>query len=406
MPMIMTGIRRFTGGALAAALILMGTPTVAYGSEYGDAYKAYNEALARGDTATATTHAMTAWKAAEDALGDNATTAVLAYNYGQLALFDDPESSLPALQRAKTLSDAGIADLPVGDLDVYLTFADFKIGGEKKKGANALRASLQTRDASETSAPTYELGRIWLTLALYDMRKKKYDDAQASASRAEDLFTAAVPGNYQLQAQAILIIGAAKLSKPNQTVDNLTAAHAEFNRALRLFPPQKDIDSFDPIMAKMMAWDYLAHAALASKETLAPSAAAEIDRAWPTYGPVFDNQAAEGECAGEWESRRQPVYPGGARHKDYLGAAIIGYNLAEDGSVRDERVLAEVPDALFGEYAVSAVGTWRRKLPLNPNPACTANLVTSFIFCLRRHPKPSEATDPRLDWICSSIFRR
>lgn len=147
--------------AIGLALSVLGG--AAQAADYVVEYRAYNEALAGGDHAAAARHALAAWKAAEEALGDHKTTAVLAYNYGQLVLFENPEAALPALTRAKDLLEAGLVELPREDLNVSIAYAIFKVRGERKEFSEPLRAALVRRDESGAASTSnlQEFGLSW-----------------------------------------------------------------------------------------------------------------------------------------------------------------------------------------------------------------------------------------------------
>jgi len=383
-------MRKFSGlwclarGALAiAAVLFVSTGSFSANAQPGDyaaEYKAYNDAIAKGDNAAASSHAHAAWQAAEEKLGDHKTTAVLAYNYGQYVLFDDTAAALPALERAKALQDAGVAALPVADLDVFLAYAAFKASGEKKQAGEKLRATLEARDAGD-HPPNFESASIWLHMALHELNKKKYEDAKVSAARAEASINAALPGEYQSRAQAIIIGGAALLLPRPRELATIDAAHTEFDRARRLFPIQKDIDSFDPVLAQVMAWDTATHAVLISD--VSESIAKETMEKWPEGNPIFENEIDPDECAGDWSQRPHPNYPTRANSWGYIGGVTVGFNIGEDGRVRDARILAEVPGSVFGKFVLKAMRRWIRERPLDPRPGCTTNLINSFAFMMK-----------------------
>jgi TonB family protein len=368
----------FCIAAIALALSVMGGGA-ARAADYLAEYRAYDEALAGGDHAAAARHALAAWKAAEEALGDHKTTGVLAYNYGQLVLFENPEAALPALARAKDLLEAGYAELPRADLDVYIAYAIFKVRGERKEYCEPLRIALLRRDETG-AAPTVESARIWLELAVGYLNAGRFEAAKESASVAEAMIAAAAPLDYRARAQAITIQGAAALLPINRFLSSIDEAHAQFVRAANLFPPQKDIETFDPIFAKLIAWDYATHAALQSRGDWYRDK--KIEENWPGFPPLFEGEIPAEECSGDWESRKAPSYPDKAAGHNYIGAAIVGFHLNDDGTVEGAKLLAEVPVDTFGKYALKAAEKWRHKLPLDPRPGCRRNLLTSFIFVM------------------------
>lgn len=367
---------KFPGFLPFAAALFVALPAIASGGAAGyvEEYRQYNEALAAGDTEAAGAHALAAWKAAESALGDHKTTAVLAYNYGQLMLFATPEAALPALQRAQDLQDAGIAELPVADLNVYLTFARFRANDAN---AGSLRRALKAREESGEPA-SIEVGHIWLELAVFDINSYKYPLAAESAEKAEAAIEAAAPQDRRTRAQAIMIQGAAALLPLNRFLSSIEKAHAHFERAMWLFPPQKDIETFDPILAQLAAWDLTARALVGGSQT--EYRANQILSEWREAPVLLKRDAEYGECKIEWEERKPPRFPHEAADKNYAGATFIGFHLDEDGGVRDARILAEVPKAVFGETALKAVRAWRAKASSEIEPECKTDLLTYITF--------------------------
>ena len=76
----------------------------AHALDYKAEYKAYNAAIEAGDEAEAIKRAEAAWQAAETELGDNQTTAILAYNYASLIYDKQPEKTTAAINRVMALT--------------------------------------------------------------------------------------------------------------------------------------------------------------------------------------------------------------------------------------------------------------------------------------------------------------
>jgi len=374
-------VKRF---AIAAMLALAAAPACAFSAPtaYLAEYRLYNEALARGDQAAAVAHSLAAWKAAEESLGDHKTTAVLAYNYGQETVFDDAAAALPAFERARALQDAGVADLPREDLAMFLAYATFRAKGEKPSRAKTLRRALEARDEVGVAA-TAESANIWLTLATNDITNERYKEALASAARAEASIISAIPHHYRGRGQAILLQGLAVLLPVPRSASDVRIAHRHFVRALNLFPSQKSIDEYDPQFVRIWAWELAAHSALESTNEFAKMPKNLIRFSEEPLGSPFEEpyQSNE-ECNIEWASRPAPDYPWKAARKGYLGAVLAGYRLSGDLKIHDARILAEVPDNLFGEIALEALGNWRLAAPVAALPGCNDNRIAVFRFVI------------------------
>jgi hypothetical protein len=365
-------------------MLAAGSTSSADNEQYLIEYRAFREALTAGDGAATTLHAQAAWQAAETELGNHHTTAILAYNYGRLIVFYDTANSLVPLRRVNELQASGIADVSAVELRLYIDYAEFAAGGFKQRQAKKLRKSLEAfEEGRAVSSP--DAASIWLRLASSDLAAHNYRNALTSATRAEAAIAAALPDQPRKLAEAILIAGIARLVPLPRTIDDVQTAHNDFGRAHRLFSPQKDIDTFDPLLAQILAWDGAASSALRSLgEQDYPKQAATVDRAAGPRPKLFEYQLDESiDCAKvEWLERQPPRFPHVASMSRSLGGAFVGYRLGDDLAVRDARVLAEVPAAKFGESALSSMAQWRaRELPAG-GPACHENLVTQFTFAI------------------------
>lgn len=347
-------------------------------------YRAYNEALAAGDGHAAVTHALAAWQAAENALGDHKLTAILAYNYGRLILFDDSENARTSLRRARELHEAGVADLSANEVLLYSNYAEFSASRFKRREANRLRETLETIEAGAAEANP-DLAAMWLSLASSDIAAERFRKAQKSAARAEAAILSATPESSHSLAAAILFGGVARVVPYPRTVDDVQAAHNEFRRARRLFPSQESLESFDPMLAKVLAWDSATNAALRTLglDDYPDHADSETGEALP-LPPLFDpNQDAPLDCGEvEWLEREAPRFPSDALRQGTIGAVFVGYRLGDDLRVRDARVLAEVPNDEFGDEVLEVMAKWRVKELPPGGPACYRNLTTHFRFVI------------------------
>lgn len=344
-------------------------------------YRAYRQASKAGDTDGAIRHARAAWQSSEQLLRDDQTTAILAFNFGRLQLYRDAGAALPALRRADALQQSGVADLPSAELRLFLAYAAYQTSrqrwGDLKDFRKALKASTQ-----ELSDGSIDLANIWISLTTEDFAARRYSYAIESAASTEAVIRAAVPDDLAALAQVILIGGAARIIPANRTEGQILAAHREFRRARRLFPPQKDIASFDPLLAEILAWDAAAEAAYRTRNSKGlPADSTEGAAPMP---PIFESNSSSEERCGEieWSNRKPPEYPEEARIAGYIGAVIVGYNLGDDLRVSDPKILAEVPAQKFGNAAVSAIADWQAAPLASEDPVCRRNLLTRFTFVL------------------------
>lgn len=352
-------VRILTASALLAALFVPGTPASAGETEpYLTEYLAYDAALQAGDNQAAADHGLAAWKAAEQVLGDHRLTGILAYNYGRLIVLDATEKAAAPLRRASALQQSGLVELPADALRLYLAYAEFALSGFEEESGDELREALNAVGLRDGSLIQH-VAPMWLKLLSEDFALREYRKAERDAAQAEAAILKADPDAWRELAQVILLGTVASLGRAPWSHD-LEAANQQFDRARRLFPPQKDLESFDPLLAQAMAWRRASWREL-QKELGWATPNLDYDDSPPTP-PVFKYQADGSlECDDfEWREKPLPDYPAGAWHGFQLGVVVVGYRLGEDLRVRDARILAEVPPReQFGEISLPTLSGWR-----------------------------------------------
>ena len=344
-------------------------------------YRAYRQAARAGDIDAAVRHARAAWQSAETLLGDDRHTATLAFNFGRLQLYRDALAALPALRRADELQQSGIAQLPAAELRLFLAYAEYQTSGRTRSDLRSFRKSLEA-SSDELSDGSIDLADIWIALMTEDFTAGRWADTVDSAARADAALRAAAPDDLEALVKVILAGGAARLLLPRWTEKQILAAHHEFERAQRLFPPQQDIEHFDPLLAQVLAWDAAALAVYRTRyHSGFPDAAADDEQPMP---PVLENSGLYDPRCGEieWQARKSPEYPDAARSAGYIGAVIVGYNLDEDLRVSEPKVLAEVPARKFGHAAASSMSDWQAAPPASDDPVCRRNLLSTFTFVM------------------------
>lgn len=351
--------------------------------EYLLEFRAYRDALERGDVAAAAEHSYKAWQDAEDSFGNHRLTAVLAYNHGLLVIFSDKPSSRLALGRVAELQELAPNDVDAFELAVYRAYLDFVGDPGKRRAAGALRDTL--RDSIATGvAGSPVLAEIWLELGAADLAAGRPRRAIECASSAETILRDSGIEDYRRLARAKLIRGAAILVENPIDLSAGLAAHTEFQSARSLIPLQKGIDSFDPVLAQVIAWDTAAAAALVSMGGGDYPPHKHDDANDHHDGDrIFDRDMRPDNCGGvEWAVRMPPVYPRDALRKNFIGAVLVGFKIADDLTVEDAKILAEVPSERFAGAVLDAVRSWRARPLENDNPACRENQIAKFTFAI------------------------
>lgn len=358
----------------------------AYGQDQHVAYyKLYNEALEAGDRAAALKNAEAAWRAAEDELGDQQTTAVLAYNYAWLVYPSDQASAIEPLERVIAIvgEDSGL----FGD-EIPKLMLDY-VRAVVSTDDRALKRKLtKTLEETEESNPSENLlsARAWFHISSYEMTRNRFDSAETAATASLRHYAPYREQTPKEVASVLIARGISKVARNNRDNIDIVEANQDFYDAVALFPPQQDIETFDPLLAAAMAWDSAAYAAarsdnpgrakLGSRIVKKPPELAAIDTfQWATPRPTVE------ECNLQWKTREPPKFPQRDANRGYLGAVLIGYHF-EGNEVTGVKLLAEVPERSdFAEIALESVEDWR--LETAPAKECRRNNLTNFLFVLR-----------------------
>lgn len=369
--------------AIGSALIVFAGAAAAQ-QRHVELYREYNAALEAGDVKTAVEKAESAWRAAEEELGDTQTTAILAYNYATLIYVAAPERAAEPLERVVAIAgedDAIFGDEPPGLMLAYVSSA---ANGDNKGLIDALRDRLRAADDAGR-APNVLSARGWFHVGSFELRRKRYD-AAAEAIDASLRHYRPLKSAYPAEAAGALIIGGvSKVAGRRRSDNDIIEAHDYFNQAITLFPPQRDIETFDQSLAVAIAWSVVTAAAAATDNPGRPALGSRIPRDPPSLDPgdgirwTTPHRDYE-QCGFEWKSREAPEYPQSEADRGLLAGVLVGYHL--DGTlVTGARILAEVPHASkFGENTLEAVESWELERPASPE--CSRNRLTTVQFVL------------------------
>jgi tetratricopeptide (TPR) repeat protein len=375
---------------LALSLFLLITTGVvgAQDPQYLVEYRAYAKAVEQGDAATAEKHAHAAWLSSEEELGDHRLTAILAFNYGRQILFGDSENAAIALKRASNLQAAGVADLPPDELRLYVAYIELITEKNSRRNAKELGEALDRIESQDLDLGS-DLAVMRLTLATFDFIGERYREAIESAAKAETAIRAAAPGNYRSLATTMIVKGGAHLVPHPRRKAQILDAQIEFDRARRMFPPQKSIDEFDILLGQAIAWDAAADASL---KAISKSGLPDHDDRHQrkdgsdSLPPLFvRKERPQGGCGEvQWQTKTPPKYPKDAVRNGYIGAVLIGFDIGDDLKPSNAKILAEVPARQFGDAALKAIDGWQAQPSSIIHPACRQNRLAKFMFVIER----------------------
>lgn len=381
--------------AAAMAALLLAAPASA---DYKSEYKAYAAAIDISDLAAAVRHGEAAWRAAETELGDNATTAILAYNLAILVADFQPAKAAEAYARALAIAEAGIGALSAAELRVRLAEANVLASGDKprkeqKELLETLESALEALPALASESPEAH-ARGWRTVAMLRMRAGQTSRSRQAADLAIESAGLLGPIDSRLLAESLVVGAIARLSSTNRDDVDVVEAIALLDRSFPLFPPQKDIHSFDQLLAQAMAWRLSVNPIADTKDSLRFTTGTRLvsprdmkntfERANIPRLPqdMFRWQPSTNAGCNDdikWKEQPDPVFPMEAINRGFIGSIIVGYDLNATG-VERVVMLSDFPAAGFGEAAAKALKKWTLAAP--PSPACSKNQITYFTFTL------------------------
>ncbi|MCB1640124.1 MAG: hypothetical protein KDI37_00200 [Xanthomonadales bacterium] len=354
--------------------------SVAHGAEaYLASYTAYQQAFQKGDVQSALRHGEAAWREAEAAVGDDQITAVLAYNYARLAFVypASAESAVEAYRRALALTESGVADLNPVELKTAIAEVELFLNPDEPRFRQRLATQLQHRQTDE-SAPSDVSAHAWRSLARAQLNAGSMLDAAASADRAASEASQLAVPDLSLERDALVLAGLARLStsRNKRTRELIEEALAQLDRAIPMFPPQRDIDSFDRGYALAIllrtAIDAMAdsHGYRASGLPTFEVPLRIDDGVDRTHCPATDG----------WIKRSPVVFPAEGQTRGQVSAVLLGIDFGET-EVERVVVLAEPQSGGFGKAASDSVKRWTIAAGI---PAeCRTNLLQLVQFSLR-----------------------
>lgn len=379
---------------IAAAAIAALFWVVPASADYKSEYKAYLAAFDSGDLAAATRFGEAAWRAAESELGDHATTAILAYNYANLISEFQPSNASEAYDRALAITQSGLGSLSIADLKIRSLEAKARAsaGSSPKDQRNlidGLESLLETNADLAAESPDV-FARCWRTIALLRLNASQIPGARKAADLAVEFSTTLDPSESRLLAESLILGAVTRLTSRSVKGPEIIESVALLDRAIVLFPPQVDIDSFDRLLALAISWRlsvkplslaldedaFLTGSRLVSREDMRRAAEAAQENSTPDD---FFSWVGRSTCAAalDWAKKTLPRFPTKALHKNNVGAIIVGYNV-DDTGVEHAVLLSDFPGTGFGEASLAALKEWRLKSP--PAPGCRKNHISYFTF--------------------------
>lgn len=371
--------------AICAAMLLAMLAAGPALADHRSEYKAYMTALDAGDHAEAARRGEAAWRAAEVELGESPATAILAFNYAELIVVAEPAKAIEPYARVKEIASKVETGIAGEDIEAGLAFATFAVDRTDRDGGRRLEAALNARRAKGLPA-TRLSGYGWLLLA---GRRSAVGDVNGSRRFADfaiaDAEAMRPAVNKELLRTALVLGAIARVAGRQHTEEEVYQAVKLFARAFPLFPPQKDIDSFDRTLAIALAWRYSVNAlALSQQSSVAGNLGEDLSKALREAAGGDDGtqwvrwaEPRPKMCLFLWASQPNAKYPAAASNRSIVGTALIGFDVS-GLAVERAVVLADIYKSNFGRAALKSVKRWTLAKPASER--CRKNNLAFFIY--------------------------
>lgn len=363
-----------TATALNGAALAQGDVSVTHSAAFDAAVgeERFDDAINEG---------LSEWRAAEEALGDSPTTAVLAFDVAALiARHASVVDALEPASRAMELAQDGSAGDAVHPLDAAVIVGLAEVYEESSRATvRRLHRTLEARDDAGLADDALSMA-AWLRVEADAYSRQRWVRAIETGRRARRAAVSLGPTMAAAAGNAALMEGTAAL-----ILRRYDSGLRAFEGGLNAYPDDTSVFD-DPMVARLMAWR-----AAATVEALSSWDRSDI-RARLSHADTRRLGASKPSLQAceampeEWESRDPPRYPGGRATRSDVGAAIVAYDFLLDGRTTNIRVLASVPSAAHGEFddaTVEAVETWRIHVPEGVPAHCLVDNVVEMQFMLR-----------------------
>ena len=369
---------------LSFFILLCSMASAAAEEPYMAAYKGYLNAMNGGAVEIAADYAEQAWRLAEEAGVKKETVAILAQNFAEVTLWSDPARAVAPASQAVRLGELGfgLENYPLPELKVILAAA--KMGAEPQKRRYRRELEKALKECEKADMPLSEL-TMAASIRLADI-SHAHDDEKLTiwaATKVAREVEKVEPLPKDLLIRMNVIRAVAMLNSDMRVwrhQQRLRDVLVILDRTMVLFPSQKDIDTFDPNLARIYGWYSVTRALMQTLEL-------KIDRDYEFEGLSLDMvkfymiDAPEAndnpKCKFEWIDRIIPEFP--LEGIGWIGAVVLGVDWNETGEAANVRVLAEVPEKRFTPSVLQAALQWKVDVTDAP-PYCLQNRIHTVHF--------------------------
>ncbi|MEM9840126.1 MAG: hypothetical protein AAF830_13350 [Pseudomonadota bacterium] len=369
---------------LFAAVSVLATPAWA---DWKESFRAYERAMQAGATEAAGRHAKEAWTKAKAELPPSDDVAHLAQIYGELTLLTDPRGAEPAFADAVALGEQGfgLQRMSLAESQFGLSAAQALSRSRDDRRSRAAAGAITPLSLDERKRPIWINARIVLAQNLNNQRQFALA-AEVASMVADDLFSFSPKPLAGLVTAEALYSAAAIYGRGGEVPGGVARAQRRWVRLAREFPMQTSIDTFDPYLAQVIAWESITRG-LATPvlgfQGLFDADPSEVLQRQPVVLDPMPYFLEPTICAARmhWIEQEKKTIRDNTPNN---GGVMIGFSFKEDGRVDKARILAEVPAEENGREVLAQVKKWRAD-PEKLTPECRQGYIA---YTIRNIPFP------------------
>jgi len=341
----MSYILKATAAAALAGVLAFGTASNAIAKtppEVLTPYKAYNAALKIKDYDLAKRNAHQAWKAAEKMLGDHKTTGNLADNYTNIARrVKTTKDVKAAFERAIELSALNGEESVNTRLQREVAFGEWQLQNGRNGMNKRLRAAAEFAKENGFENSTF-LGEIYTMLAQLNIENRRHERVENYAEMALDIFENRTDGFQSYHPYlARLYSGYGKEGQ-----NELIPAVMEYQDVMENVEGKLPKDH--PFVSRALGrWLNMRHR-IVRDGLLDEAQAAGMCECWPYDKKRNESIQPIKRVAGEMP-----------RDAYQSGFTLVEFDLNDDGSVLNPRILESWPEEVFDKSTLKAVRNWK-----------------------------------------------
>ncbi len=335
---------RFIWFVVIAILILVSDAWAKTPPEVMDHYKSYRAELEAKNYKKAADHAYDAWQKAEETLGDHRTTGDLAQNYLDVGShaghkFKKMEpAAIRAVELAHFYGESASQMRLQREVSYAALGAKFNKGRTLKKRLPEIEAFAKENGLENSTF----MGEIYTMRAAHAVKKADHDDADFYSEKAKSVFENAKDG-YVTEHPILATLFSGYGKEGN---DEYVPALMEYQTVMQNLENQLPRDH--PYITKALGRWMLMRDKIKREGMFEDAEAAGMCECWPYDKPRNEDIKPV--------KRVPPIMP---REAYMSGFSIVEFDLNDDGSTTNIRVLESWPPDIFEESSKKSVAKWQ-----------------------------------------------